>query len=171
MSKAVLISIQPKYCELIASGKKTIDVRKTRPKLETPFKCYIYCTLPPRSELFGHSGLYEYAHELIRLQDGRIVYDYGMRLACEDGEYSRDNFLCQKVIGEFVCNMICSFPYDEAMLIPDASYDGDESRLELGAGYWINNGELESACLTQEELKAYGKGKTLYGIHITDMKI
>ena len=44
MSKAVLISINPKWCELIASGKKTVEVRKTRPKLETPFKCYIYCT-------------------------------------------------------------------------------------------------------------------------------
>ena len=44
MSKAVLISIRPKWCEKIASGEKTIEVRKTRPKLETPFKVYIYCT-------------------------------------------------------------------------------------------------------------------------------
>lgn len=44
MDKSVLISIRPKWCELIASGEKTIEVRKTRPKLETPFKCYIYCT-------------------------------------------------------------------------------------------------------------------------------
>ena len=42
--KSVLISIQPKWCELIASGKKTVEVRKTRPKLETPFKVYIYET-------------------------------------------------------------------------------------------------------------------------------
>ena len=42
--KSVLISIQPKWCELIASGKKTVEVRKTRPKLETPFKVYIYQT-------------------------------------------------------------------------------------------------------------------------------
>jgi predicted transcriptional regulator len=42
--KAVLISIRPKWVEKIASGKKTIEVRKTRPKLETPFKCYIYET-------------------------------------------------------------------------------------------------------------------------------
>lgn len=42
--KSVLISIQPKWCELIASGKKTVEVRKTAPKLEPPFKCYIYCT-------------------------------------------------------------------------------------------------------------------------------
>ena len=44
MSKAVLFSIKPKYCELIASGKKTVEVRKTKPKLDTPFKCYIYET-------------------------------------------------------------------------------------------------------------------------------
>ena len=44
--KAVLISIRPEWCAKIASGEKTIEVRKTRPKLETPFKCYIYCTLP-----------------------------------------------------------------------------------------------------------------------------
>lgn len=41
---AVLISIKPKYCELIASGKKTIEVIKNRPKCDVPFKCYIYCT-------------------------------------------------------------------------------------------------------------------------------
>lgn len=44
MNKAVMISIQPKWCELIANGKKTVEVRKTRPKLETPFKVYIYET-------------------------------------------------------------------------------------------------------------------------------
>lgn len=44
MSKAVMISIRPKWCEKIANGEKTIEVRKTRPKLDTPFKCYIYCT-------------------------------------------------------------------------------------------------------------------------------
>ena len=42
--KAVLISVQPKWVEKIASGKKTIEVRKTAPKGEVPFKCYIYVT-------------------------------------------------------------------------------------------------------------------------------
>ena len=46
MSKAVLISIRPEWTRLILNGEKTIEVRKTRPKLETPFKCYIYQTLP-----------------------------------------------------------------------------------------------------------------------------
>ena len=44
MSRAVMISIRPKWCEKIASGEKTVEIRKTRPKLETPFKCYIYRT-------------------------------------------------------------------------------------------------------------------------------
>lgn len=44
MIKAVMLSIRPKWCEKIASGEKTIEVRKTRPKLDAPFKCYIYCT-------------------------------------------------------------------------------------------------------------------------------
>lgn len=39
---AVLISIRPKWCEKIISGEKTIEVRKTRPKMNPPFKCYIY---------------------------------------------------------------------------------------------------------------------------------
>lgn len=42
--KSVLISIRPKWVEKIASGEKTIEVRKTAPK-EVPFKCYIYCTI------------------------------------------------------------------------------------------------------------------------------
>lgn len=44
MAKAVLISIRPEWVEKIANGEKTVEVRKTQPKLETPFKCYIYET-------------------------------------------------------------------------------------------------------------------------------
>ena len=75
--KSVLISIKPKWCELIASGKKTIEVRKTIPKIETPFKCYIYSTL-----------------------DGGVKGD---RLV-KDGHAS--NAVCGMVIGEFVCDKI-----------------------------------------------------------------
>lgn len=44
MSEAVMISIKPEWCELITKKEKTIEVRKTRPKIKTPFKCYIYET-------------------------------------------------------------------------------------------------------------------------------
>ena len=39
---AVLISIKPKWASLILSGKKTIEIRKTVPKLAPPLTCYIY---------------------------------------------------------------------------------------------------------------------------------
>lgn len=51
--KSVLISIQPKWCELIASGKKTVEIRKTKPKLDAPFKVYIYET-KAYDTLFGN---------------------------------------------------------------------------------------------------------------------
>lgn len=76
MSKSVLISIRPEWVELIASGKKTIEVRKSRPKLEPPFKCYIYCTKGKDLWLAGVIGKREAAK------------------------------LNGKVVGEFVCDSI-----------------------------------------------------------------
>ena len=80
--KAVLISIKPKWCELIASGKKTVEVRKTKPKLETPFKCYIYCTLLGSNDFFKENC------------NGDIAQWNKSKMALKKG----------KVIGEFVCN-------------------------------------------------------------------
>lgn len=42
--KAVLMSIHPKWCEKIFNEEKTIEVRKTAPKIETPFMVYVYET-------------------------------------------------------------------------------------------------------------------------------
>lgn len=90
MSKAVLISIRPKWCEKIISGEKTIEVRKTRPKMDTPFKCYIYCTA-------GRPYLN------IQISNERIMRDY-----LETG--SMKSMTCPlgngKVIGEFTCNRV-----------------------------------------------------------------
>lgn len=45
MKRAVLMSIQPRWCEKILRGEKTVEVRKTRPTLmQVPFKVYVYCT-------------------------------------------------------------------------------------------------------------------------------
>lgn len=84
--KSVLISIQPKWCELIASGKKTVEVRKTRPKLETPFKVYIYCTngyIEPGSLLFANNGKGKVIGEFVcdaiyELYDELCIYRNGM---------------------------------------------------------------------------------------------
>ena len=80
--KSVLISIQPKWCELIANSKKTVEVRKTKPKLETPFKCYIYCTA-------NNKG----THDLLEIHNTQ-------------GKIYKAN---SKVIGEFICKGIGTF--------------------------------------------------------------
>lgn len=58
--KAVLMSIRPEWCAKIASGHKTVEIRKTIPKLPVPFKVYIYCTEPntvdPYKYLETHCG-------------------------------------------------------------------------------------------------------------------
>ena len=100
MSKAVLISIQPKWCELIAKGIKTVEVRKTKPKLSTPFKVYIYCTkakeilldvINDGDSIYGET--YHGKRQFIKSTEGSICDMYGKR---------------QKVIGEFVCDAIIS---------------------------------------------------------------
>ena len=86
--KAVLISIKPKWCELIASKRKTIEIRKSKPKLETPFKVYIYCK---QTSPWNPSLIYDYEDP-----DGNIYRD-GKR-------YSQ--FASARVIGEFICENI-----------------------------------------------------------------
>ena len=44
MGKAVLISIRLEWVKRILAGEKTLEVRKTRPDIDAPFKCYIYCS-------------------------------------------------------------------------------------------------------------------------------
>ena len=83
MSKAVLISIKPEWCEQIALGKKTIEVRKTYPKLQTPFKCYIYCSIGDRSNA-GDDFYVHPAPEYKPVQgNGRVIGEF----VC-DGIYS-----------------------------------------------------------------------------------
>lgn len=163
MSKAVLISIRPKWCEKIISGEKTVEVRKTRPKLKTPFRCYIYCTLPPQTELFTHGCIREYANELIRLQSGEIVYGYGMQLCCDEEHrpYTKDNFLCKKVIGEFACDCIT----------PLYNVCTDDWDSLTGGLHKIEKELVSAANLTEAELHAYANGKNCYAWHISDLQI
>lgn len=43
--KTVLMSVHPRWCkEIFVTKRKTIEVRKTVPKLETPFTVYVYQT-------------------------------------------------------------------------------------------------------------------------------
>lgn len=147
MSKAVMISIRPKWCEKICNGKKTIEVRKTRPKLEPPFKCYIYCT-KAKERLIGilkngdenYGETYHGKPVFIKLDEGSVCDMWGKR---------------QKVIGEFVCDRI--FPIDvyDNGCIKDWNFEC-----------------MWQACLPYEGIAAYiGREKRGYGWHISNLKI
>lgn len=114
--KAVLISIRPKWCEKIASGEKKIEVRKSRPKLQTPFKCYIYCTLP------------RYPHEDF------IETDYPKPQFYGGG----------KVIGEFVCDWIYQYSSADHLYGVDISHE-DMARQSCLTRKQIEAYELKNA--------------------------
>ena len=129
----ILISIKPEWVDLIASGKKTIEVRKNFPNLRTPFKVYIYCTkgFSPKDQLwFAETDA-----------DGRYVGDY----------LANGN-----VIGEFICNEVIEWTRDE-----------------YGTNcYDISDDDFEATCITlMDDFWEYGKGKTLYGWRINNLKI
>lgn len=84
--KAILMSIQPKWCEKIFSGEMTIKVCKSAPKLETPFKVYVYCT----NGRFDITDIDDLTSESVRVvSEGR-----------------------GKVIGEFMCCAVKKYDID-----------------------------------------------------------
>ena len=88
--RAILMSIKPKWCEKIFNGEKTIEVRKIAPKLETPYKVYVYDT----KKAFDITDIYDLSTDVVRkVADGR-----------------------GKVIGSFVCDRIicCQAYYDDS---------------------------------------------------------
>ena len=79
--KAVLIRIHPQWCEKIAARWKYIELRKSKPNIQMPFKCYIYQT--------KHKWVF------------RLLQRLGMDSVSETLRNGSG-----KVIGEFVCDSI-----------------------------------------------------------------
>ena len=159
MSKAVLMSIQPKWCELIASGKKTVEIRKTKPKIEPSFKAYIYCTKDSKLQ-FWTGKRYSYADD----------HSHNLFDKCGNG----------KVIGEFLCHEV--YEYESEFVDDDcresiASIDRDEDGDITGFYEWTNEMDIpyiktdffKKCCVGYENLKKYiGLGfVTFYGLHIS----
>ena len=148
---AVMLSIKPKWCKLIASDKKTIEVRKTRPKIEPPFKSYIYCTKDGTS-VYGDNNCY--VTDVLGLLSPKAKQSF------ED--ISKLHEWNGKVIGEFICDKIIEYEYFK-----------EDFNAGIYEGYAITDcTELSlNDCLEEKELVKYGKGKPLYGWHISDLII
>lgn len=150
--KSIMLSIKPKYCELIANGKKTVEVRKTKPKAEPPFKVYIYCTKPSKSHQTIYGCMVLNSDELYRHPKEGIKYGDSIELmCCNSEEYSKDNFLNGKVIGEFLCTDIYLIKANNII----QSYFNNRHR----------------TCLTDEELCIYANDKDTYGWQISNLVI
>ena len=148
--KSVLISIQPKWCELIASGKKTVEVRKTKPKLETPFKVYIYCTNgKPLIKTAANSCFVDNAYI-----EGENLY----------GLYEKIN---GKVIGEFVCDKVVEFEnsffepaFEETADLSCLDFEGLALYLgekDYGYGWHISDLVIYDKPKELEEFKKYNR--------------
>lgn len=142
MSKAVMISIRPEWCEKIGSGEKTIEVRKTRPKLPTPFKCYIYETQGKKYKGMG-------------------IYDPDAPL--------NKNFLHYpgKVIGEFTCDAIYTVDAEHSAYLREA-FDGIPSDEFLQQARLTAYDLLDYLAAEATSKVEYVVG---YGWHITDLVI
>lgn len=147
--KSVLLSVKPKYCELIANGKKTIEIRKTSPKIEPPFKCYIYCT---RQRV-----------------PGEILLTYDKRVEGRNKGFSAqwDIPLAGKVIGEFVCNKIDR--------IAHCGTSNNDIRLMLVNNNLFYKGLdyafFDSCKLSYSDIDKYSNGRDVYAWHISNLKI
>lgn len=158
MSKAVMLSIRPKWCEKIASGEKMIEVRKTRPKQNPPFKCYIYCTK-------GRPDLN------IPISQERLMRDY-----LETGSMKSLN--CPlgngKVIGEFTCDRIYELaPLNHAP--DDAEQQACMTREEIvrylkGVGYGWHISDLRIYDAPRELSEFTGLRDTRFGAAPYDIK-
>ena len=154
MSKAVMLSIRPQWCQKITSGEKTIEVRKTKPKLETPFKCYIYCTRDKHLAFMQNQT----GTNLIACMDVDAAIPVGGAIG--NG----------KVIGEFTCDRIYEIRkrgipenFDYCYLSLN-EWGNDDIETEIRA--------ISASCVSKEELNAYGaKAPLLYGWHISDLRI
>lgn len=155
--KAILMSIKPKWCEKIFSGKMTIKVCKTAFKLETPFKVYVYCT---KERMTRVPSLSAYLHK----NEPKVCAEYGtIETWSEIGDVIVNPHLASKhvsfgmhgkVVGEFVFDEVDEYTFSD--------YE---------ACYRINDVDLTKTCLNHPELIEYGGGKTLHGMHITEPKI
>lgn len=92
--KAVMISINTEWVYQILKGSKTVEVRKTIPKLKTPFKCYIYCT-----------------------KDGKEPLSYCDYCGYDMTDFREDFLANGKVVAEFVCDRINPIPIYDGWMV------------------------------------------------------
>ncbi len=142
MAKAVLISIRPGWVEMILNGEKMLELRKTKPKLETPFKCYICCTKDEKDS----DRLWVLREQIRKEYDGLTAVC--AHLGAQPDLHSVGNGY---VVGEFVCDRIESVWGSGYLKMPESAFTG--------------------SCLNMYQIDTYLDGKDGHFWHISDLKI
>lgn len=106
--KSVLMSIRPLWTYKIINGEKLIEIRKTRPKFNVPFKVYIYCT--KGKDILAVS---RYSDKTAFLWEETDV-----------DRYNKDMVRNGTVIGEFICDEIIPIKVFENGTIQDYNGNG-----------------------------------------------
>ena len=170
--KSVLISIQPKWCELIASGKKTVEVRKTKPKLETPFKVYIYATKSGDRLVLKNDKVFEISKAITGKVIGEFVcetidnlvqYGIGVAVTDKDNNLKKANVIREKscLTDTEICNYLDEKDgyawhisnlviYDEPRELSEFVVEGDCLNGDCKKCKWFdggNNYNVEADCL------------------------
>ena len=147
--RAIMKSVSPRICEKVANGDCTILVSKTVPKFDLPFKGYICCTN-------AKPYLYREANPPFKLFLDSDLYE---------GNGYDDRLFSGKVIGEFVCDEIIEWQYDRGHQYY-VDYPND-----CTSYFPYLKCHSEATGLRCSEIEKLGKGKPLYGLHISDLRI
>lgn len=159
MSKSILLSIKPRFVADILNGRKTIEIRKTKPKCDLPITVYIYCTKDNKVRKLYESHTYQ-----------NVVVYMGRR---RDTYFSKPainrcvDFINGKVVAKFTVRKVEKISYSR---IADS----------LVCGLMKDNELCDKSCLSREELVNYLKyyyeegsyfDKQGYAYHIEDLVI
>lgn len=144
--RGVLISIRPVWTDKILKGKKTYEVRRTRPRMEPPFTVYIYCT-----------------------QGKPELWLAGIRSAGDCSASFESHKINGSVCAEFVCDRIDIIDQDSnGYMFRDAQKPGKICKVR----YFNDYPELlDETCLTQDQISRYLGIRIGYAWHISDLKV
>lgn len=157
--KSILISIHPKWCEMIVEhsyyrddafgGVKKLEVRKTKPKVKLPIDVYIFCC-KPHKKAYRQTGQFD--------ENGKPIYKNlpsgktGYYIYNGGHAYPPYNRPCSngKVFAKFTLNEVVDIDYK--------TIKSDYDFVPLTGIYKI-------------DIVKYAKGKPLYGWKIDNLTI
>lgn len=130
--KKILLSVRPKWCELIFSGKKKIEVREDKPlQVQVPFEVLVWCTKGKYSIIQNIHTPTIKANGLYKLPNGTIQNGWEGNIADYHKVETGPRLLHCGIIGSFICDKITRYEGDSGTTIHTSVYKSRMSRRTL----------------------------------------